>query len=387
MGINEAAMSSLIGAIYDAAYDAQAWPVALEVLRETFDGSKACLARCGPNIGPMDSFSTAADPIFIGKYISEHAGQPNPLSDAVGAVAVGTVYSDHALVGHDTLRESRLWNDWMAPQDMFGGIACKLSAVGQSFWFVDVQRGRYQPAFDGNDVACLEQLAPHLARAAQISRAVRVAGVMGSVFDQFNFAVLIMDAGQRIALMNAAAEELLAQPTCGFVMKGGRIAPARASSAQQFSNLVLDACRREGGLLPGIGGDVLVTASRAGEPERRLAVSVSPLMEEMPEVMPGGEPGGRQGPYALVFIRELTFDLTSDFADRLRALFGLAPKEASLAAVLTAGYSLKDAAEKCGIRISTARSYLENIFDKVGVRQQSHLVAILKTVQPMVRRP
>jgi len=384
MGINEAAMSTLIGAIYDAAYDAQAWPVALEVLRETFDGSKACLARCGPNIGPMDSFSTAADPAFIGKYIREHAGQPNPLSEAVGTVAVGTVYSDHALVGHDTLRESRLWNDWMAPQDMFGGIACKLSSVGPSFWFVDVQRGRRQEAFDGDDTASLQQLAPHFARAAKISRAVNVAGVMSSVFDQLDFAVLILDARQNVAFMNAAADELLAQPTSGFVMRGGAVAPARASSAQHFSNLVVDACRRDGGVLPGIGGDVLVTASRADEPERRMAVSVSPLMDETPEIMPGS---GGQGPYALVFIRELTLNLTPDFADRLRVLFALAPKEASLAAVLTAGYSLKDAAEKCGIRISTARSYLENIFDKVGVRQQSHLVAILKTVQPMIRRP
>ena len=390
MGIDEAAMSILIGAIYDAAHDPLAWPVALETLRETFNGSKACIARNGPDVGPNDHFSSACDPAYIQKFIREHAGQANPLADAIAGAGIGEVYSDHRLVGHEAMRQSRFWNEWMAPQDMYGGLGCKLVASGPSYWFVDVQRGRNQPAFDAGEAACLDQLVPHIDRAARIARAGRVAGVMGSVFDQLSFGVLILDAAQNIAFMNASAEELIARPASGFVVKAGAIAPARAASAQQFSSLIVDACRRDG-VLPGIGGDVLVTASRAGEPERRMVVSVSPLMDGLPEVvqgiMQGGAPNGGRGNYALVFLRELTLDLTPDFAVRLRTLFGLAPKEANLAAVLTAGVSLKDAAEQCGIRISTARSYLENIFDKVGVRQQSHLVAVLKTVQPMLRRP
>ena len=60
--------------------------------------------------------------------------------------------------------------------------------------------------------------------------------------------------------------------------------------------------------------------------------------------------------------------------------------EARLAANLCAGQSLKTSAELQDIRFSTARHYLENIFQKTGTRQQSQLVALLKSVQPLQRK-
>lgn len=49
--------------------------------------------------------------------------------------------------------------------------------------------------------------------------------------------------------------------------------------------------------------------------------------------------------------------------------FDLTLKEALLAGVLATGLSLKDAATQCGIQDSTARTHLERIFRKAGVRQ------------------
>jgi DNA-binding CsgD family transcriptional regulator len=63
----------------------------------------------------------------------------------------------------------------------------------------------------------------------------------------------------------------------------------------------------------------------------------------------------------------------------LRGLFDLSPAEARLAAALTAGQSLKQAAAESNLRISTARSYLEAVFRKTGAHQQSQLVALLKS--------
>lgn len=49
----------------------------------------------------------------------------------------------------------------MAPQDMYGGLACKLEATPSSIWMFDVQRGRRQAAFDDNDAKLLRHLVPH----------------------------------------------------------------------------------------------------------------------------------------------------------------------------------------------------------------------------------
>jgi DNA-binding CsgD family transcriptional regulator len=64
----------------------------------------------------------------------------------------------------------------------------------------------------------------------------------------------------------------------------------------------------------------------------------------------------------------------------------LTPREAGLATALAAGRSLKQAAADNGVQFSTARSYLEEIFRKTGVNRQSQLVALLKSVAPIVRR-
>lgn len=61
----------------------------------------------------------------------------------------------------------------------------------------------------------------------------------------------------------------------------------------------------------------------------------------------------------------------------LRALFDLTPAESRLAAMLASGSNLAESAKACGIRIATARSYLEMIFKKTGVRRQAELSALI----------
>lgn len=60
------------------------------------------------------------------------------------------------------------------------------------------------------------------------------------------------------------------------------------------------------------------------------------------------------------------------------SLFGLTPAEARLSVALASGLSLRDSAAKSQIAVGTARQYLNRIFSKTGVSQQSELVSLLK---------
>lgn len=62
----------------------------------------------------------------------------------------------------------------------------------------------------------------------------------------------------------------------------------------------------------------------------------------------------------------------------LHGLFDLTPREALLAAALATGKTLQEAAVQCGIQYSTARTHLEHIFRKTGVKQQTQLVLLLQ---------
>lgn len=61
-------------------------------------------------------------------------------------------------------------------------------------------------------------------------------------------------------------------------------------------------------------------------------------------------------------------------ADLIGQMFGLTRSEARLTAALAGGLDLAEAAETCAITKTTARSYLKQIFLKVGVSRQAELV-------------
>jgi DNA-binding CsgD family transcriptional regulator len=67
----------------------------------------------------------------------------------------------------------------------------------------------------------------------------------------------------------------------------------------------------------------------------------------------------------------------------LMGLFDLTPAEVKLATALASGKSLQDAALDANITRSTSRTYLDRIFKKTGTHQQSQLVALLKSTQPI----
>jgi DNA-binding CsgD family transcriptional regulator len=79
---------------------------------------------------------------------------------------------------------------------------------------------------------------------------------------------------------------------------------------------------------------------------------------------------------AAVFIVEPERPAEID-ADLLAAGFGLAPREAALAALFARGASLAEAATRLGIVIGTARWYLKRVFAKTDTHRQSELVRLV----------
>ncbi|WP_420417882.1 DNA-binding response regulator [Pacificispira sp.] len=70
-------------------------------------------------------------------------------------------------------------------------------------------------------------------------------------------------------------------------------------------------------------------------------------------------------------------------AKLLMQMFGLTVSESRLAAAMARGLSLEEAAETCGVTKASARSYLKNIFAKLGVSRQAELVrTILVSLPP-----
>lgn len=369
-------LSDVIGGIYDAAHDPATWPLVIAKTRDLFHGSRACFARIGPDLGPHDAVNDVNDAFFQNKFIEEHAGHYNIYEDKLSEAPLRLVYHDHALIGGEALKQSRFWNDWMAPQDMYGGLGVKIMATQDSFWLFDVQRGRNQPSFDADEIALLKLLVPHLTRVAGISRKTSPLSGTFAGFSHFSFGVVMVDSSRQIVSMNEAAETMLVRSGSPLRMRQGHISVAIAERAAELQRLIEDACSIRHGVIPGHGGDMVFPA--AGHPD-----GVSQLLTVLPMTDHSGPHFLRQR-YATVLLRELTSSVPDNFDQQLRVLFDLSPTEARLAAALSSGLALKEAAAQQDIRVSTARSYLESIFRKTGVRQQSQLVALLKSAHPLI---
>lgn len=370
-------LSRAIADIYEAAYNQSAWIDTVENLCGLFHGSKACIARIGPDLQPGDAVTTNFDPKFHQLYLDEHTDSSNEFADAVSVLPTGSIYSDQALFG-DGLRTSRFWNEWMAPQDMYGGIASKLMVSGPSFWMFDVQRGRHQDRFDANDLELLQCLAPHLVRATKISRQFKSMQPLASAFSYLPFGAIVVDAHMRIIASNLAAEKIMSSPGSPLSQVSGHLVSPSAESMSALHRMIVDACQSKDGVISGTGGDLMIRSRNAVNPAN-LSVSVGPLAET---ALDGGP---FLQPCAAIFVREINLDVQAGFELQTRNLFGFTAREASLAASLASGRSIREAAEDAGIAYSTMRTYLENVFRKTETRQQSQLVALLRSLQPPIQ--
>jgi len=66
--------------------------------------------------------------------------------------------------------------------------------------------------------------------------------------------------------------------------------------------------------------------------------------------------------------------------ERLCILFGLAPAECVLIALLAEGCSVRTAAERLAITHESARTYLKRALHKTGTRRQAELVRLVLSV-------
>jgi DNA-binding CsgD family transcriptional regulator len=85
---------------------------------------------------------------------------------------------------------------------------------------------------------------------------------------------------------------------------------------------------------------------------------------------------GAVSPAALVLILDSALPVNTVEAE-LRQLYGLTYTETRLAKLLMEGLTLDDCCAALGIRRTTGRMHLRNLFAKIGVRRQSELVSLL----------
>lgn len=378
---DETSITHLVSDLYEAAYDDAALPRALEALRDAFDGSRACLGAQDLDSHDVDVACTAGELHFYESYLAHYA-PGNVVWRSGRSAAVGHVFCDRMVLPREDFLATEFFSDWMRPQGDLATLSCKVGSDGPVAGYFSVTRATGRPDFEEPDHALMRRLAPTMVRVGELRRTLRrdAIGRHASqlALDALGCAIVVVDASLAVVLANAAAYELFASPSSGLLSRRGRLATAEPAMLARLAALVGDACREEGGVR-GAGGTLRLPAALADE-EPDHAVSISPL----PVAEAYGLPGRS---LALVLATPIAAAATDAAEEALGALFGLTPAEARLAAALAAGATLSEAAARCGIRLTTAKTHLGRCFQKTGAGRQGDLVALIKDVTLPLRRP
>lgn len=364
------AVAATADSLLAGAFDSAQMPDAVERLRQLFDGSKACLARLGPGLTAADAIATNSDEVMQRRCYEDLAEDFIRFAEGLRCVPIGSVYRDNALFGEAALRSSRAWQEWMAPQDMYGGLGCRLAEIGPSQWFFDVQRGQRQEPFSDDDAALLQSLAPLLRRIALVSTEMSQVrwqrDETRDALDAVAMAILLLDGELRVTYANAEAEMILMETDSPLGLHQGRLF-ARNSGDQRLLKQGVEAALRWGEQPLDQGRSSLLIRDRR---EERPALSAC-LIPATP-ITAGSRP--RRAMLALKRLEPAT-----DFVAGCRQLFELTEAEARFASALACGQSLTQAAAAQNVRISTARTHLARIFQKTRTHQQSQLVSLLRS--------
>lgn len=371
------AVTSAVEGLFAGASDPRRMPAAIEEIRRLFDGSKACLVHVGAAEQDHEVFATHADAaleqLYFGDLAEDFMAMANLLRTRVPA---GQVYRDTDVLGTEGLRSTRAWQEWMRPQDMYGGLSCRIAEAGPVYAFFDVQRGRNQEPFGSADAELLQKLQPVLHRVAEVHRHIGrlqlQLDLARRALDTVAVGIVVLDAEMTIVYANEEADEILACPESPLGLRQGRVVAGQPAEQRRLRRLIDDALRGATDTLEPMRASMILRGDGAN------AVSAC--------VMPARRGGVLADPRRQVMIALRPLNSATRLSSSVRQLFDLTDTEAKFACALATGLSLAEAAQAQGVRISTARTHLARIFQKTETRQQSQLVSLLRSAMLPLRQ-
>jgi DNA-binding CsgD family transcriptional regulator/PAS domain-containing protein len=360
-----------IEAIYDAATDPERWPYALGRISDYFDDVGAILIwhRDDGTFGTIVSKALAS----AQKDYEENEWAARDIkairAQQTGYFFNGEPFADRHIGFDDEMKMHPSQVGFFEKHGLgfIGAIA--VSPDPHVGVMISVQRNsKLKPQFSDAELEDLRAISRHVEKSLRLSVRLLNAELsnvgLGEALTRVGIGVFALDALGRVVFSNPVAQRLFGD---AFILAEGRL---------RMSGTALDDAFRQ--TFRAISQDVTaepkpILVQSSSSPNRRLAIYLLPVFQAAlaQQVLTHTR--------AIMLVIEHKLDEPADPAI-VRDLFGLTLGEAKIAAIIGAGLSPKDAAERLGISDDTARTVLKRVFSKVGVSRQSELTALLAKV-------
>ena len=276
----------------------------------------------------------------------------------------GKAVSTNQLFSSEFLGKNVFFNEFFGPLGLVECLGGRLLDVPGGFSAVAVHRDQKRKTFTPADIACVERLIPHVARAFQLHRTFArldfKAHQLGTVVDRVTVGVVALGSDRQPLHVNKTLLDLAARNDGLQVDAEGALRAVDTIADNRLRTLVRSI---QAG---GDGGIVRIPRAHNNHP---YAVMIAPLP---PGTGFAGDIGqGRSGVLILVHDPDAVVPAPTTI---LISTFGLTARGAELTAALASGDDLQSYAERTGISLHTARFHLKAVFGRLGVRTQAQLV-------------
>jgi len=185
----------------------------------------------------------------------------------------------------------------------------------------------------------------------------------------------VVDANARVLLTNLSAGQILATQDGIFLGADNVCRLSVKSDTDRLHHLI----ERATSQVQQADDD----DETSGMPIVRPSLKRSYSALAVPLSLPLDQKTDSHGPLAVIFVTDPEKQPLPS-PETMARLFGLSPAESRLAHALAEGLRVEEAAEKCGITLSTARTYLKLAFVKTNTGRQSELVKLVMTSPALI---
>lgn len=367
----ESRILDTVGQLYGGVESDAAWSFALDALTDLI-GGVGCTFELNekPTGRPLTlDFGARFAEVAPMEYL-QHYGPLNPRVPSHLSVPAGSVLYDRACFSEAEMDRDEFHTDFLAKFDLRYFLSGVVLESPDYVGCIAIQRSIKQGHVEADEIALMNRLMPHIQQVADIRLRLAEARRRDATFAQglehLDEGVLIVDSQGRVLHGNAAAHEILSRDD-GITSVGRRLQFRDKSASSAFAS----AMRGLAG-----GEDYDIDGPARSFPARRIGNARAYLVTVRATSMPETTPTYGEDVAAIVFLRDPS-EVSDLDTQLLRQSYGLTAAETGLASLVERGLTLEEIADRRGVAITTVRSQLYSLMDKLGINRQTELTALL----------
>ena len=356
----------VVSQVYEAALVPAHWDIALTSLVDLFAPPAWHVAfvvweRLEPAAGRFIG-SAGVHPLALDAYAKHFAGR-HEWSIRGHELKSGQVILTDDLIDRNLFKETQFYKNFLGPWGYELAILGMLDRQGSDHLAIVC------PGEPGLDTSQLQQaitlLAPHIQRAARISRRIGEADLRAAsateLLNNSPYAVIALGEDLQLLMANNLGQSLLDKGGELSVVQG-RLRVDNSATAQHLADMAAGRGKEH--------SITFTTNTKNGGSLLMTAISVSNDN--------GGQFANSAGGTALMLVGGQRLVISPQLIDSLRSAFDLTTAEARLATFLIQGSGVRGYAEDRGVSLEAGKYLLKGIYAKTGLSNQTELVALLR---------